>query len=55
MGQPRDSDNRSSYVEINKNEIFFHRLEYDIDAVNEKVKANERLSDNLGLRLLKGV
>ncbi len=55
VGQPRDNDNRSCYTEITNNEVIFHRVQYDIQTVTNKIKSNERLSDNLGLRLLKGV
>lgn len=55
VGQPRDNDPRSCYVIIDNNTIRFRRVEYDVDAVVAKIKAVERLSDNLGLRLKKGV
>jgi len=55
VGQPRDNDVRACYAEINQNEIVFHRVEYDHETTCTRIKANERLSDNLGLRLLKGV
>ncbi|MBX3470724.1 MAG: metallophosphoesterase family protein [Planctomycetes bacterium] len=55
VGQPRDNDPRSCYVIIDNNTIRFRRIEYDVDAVVAKIKAVERLSDNLGLRLKKGV
>ena len=40
---------------IDDNAITFRRVEYDVDTVVEKIKKVERLSDNLGLRLKKGV
>lgn len=55
VGQPRDNDPRSCYVIIDNNTIRFRRVEYDVDSVVAKIKAVERLSDNLGLRLKKGV
>ncbi|MCO5168546.1 MAG: metallophosphatase family protein [Planctomycetes bacterium] len=55
VGQPRDNDPRSCYVIVDNNSIRFRRIEYDVDAVVAKIKAVERLSDNLGLRLKKGV
>ena len=55
VGQPRDNDTRSCYVEITKNEIIFHRVTYDVKTTVQKIKDNNRLSDNLGLRLQKGV
>lgn len=55
VGQPRDNDTRSCYVEVTKNEIVYHRVQYDVKTTVQKIKDNERLSDNLGLRLQKGV
>lgn len=55
VGQPRDNDPRSCYVIIDNNTIRFRRTSYDVDAVVQKIKGVERLSDNLGLRLKKGV
>lgn len=55
VGQPRDNDPRSCYAVIDKNAITFRRVGYDVDAVVAKIKAVPRLSDNLGLRLKKGV
>ncbi len=55
VGQPRDNDTRACYVVIDDNEIRYRRVDYDVDTVVEKIKKVERLSDNLGLRLKKGV
>jgi predicted phosphodiesterase len=55
VGQPRDNDRRSCYAIVDKNTITFRRVEYDVETVVEKIKGIERLSDNLGLRLKKGV
>ena len=55
VGQPRDNDTRSCYVIVDDETITFRRVEYDVDVVVEKIKAVDRLSDNLGLRLKKGV
>lgn len=55
VGQPRDNDNRACYVEINKNEIQFHRVEYDYKSTIQRIRNIERLSDKLGDRLGKGV
>ena len=54
VGQPRDRDPRASYAIMDDEQIEFIRLEYDINAVVEKVKAIEELSDFLGQRLLEG-
>jgi predicted phosphodiesterase len=55
VGQPRDNDTRACYVVVDKETITFRRVEYDVDSVVAKIKAIERLSDNLGLRLKRGV
>lgn len=54
VGQPRDRDPRASYIELNDQGCRWHRVEYDIDAVVEKVKAVGCLDDRNGLRLLRG-
>ena len=54
VGQPRDRDPRASYAIMDEEKIEFVRLEYDIPAVVEKVKAIADLSDFLGQRLLEG-
>lgn len=55
VGQPRDNDTRSCYVVVDENTVTYRRVEYDVDPVVAKIKAIEHLSDNLGLRLKKGV
>lgn len=54
VGQPRDRDPRASFAIMDEEQIEFVRMEYDINAVVEKVKAIEELSDFLGQRLLEG-
>ncbi len=54
VGQPRDRDPRASYALLHEDKVEFVRLEYDIQAVIEKVKRIGELSDFLGLRLLEG-
>ncbi len=54
VGQPRDRDPRACYVEVDGEICRWHRVEYDIDAVIEKVKAVDCLDDRNGLRLLQG-
>jgi diadenosine tetraphosphatase ApaH/serine/threonine PP2A family protein phosphatase len=54
VGQPRDRDPRASYLEIDSDGCKWHRVEYDIDAVVEKVKGVDCLDDRNGLRLLQG-
>jgi len=54
VGQPRDRDPRASYAVIDGIDVRFHRLEYDIQAVIEKVQAIAQLNNFLGMRLLEG-
>lgn len=54
VGQPRDRDPRASYLEIDDNGCRWHRVEYDIEAVIEKVRATNCLDERIGLRLLQG-
>ncbi len=37
VGQPRDKDNRSCYVYVEKNNVHFVRLEYDLQATQKKI------------------
>jgi predicted phosphodiesterase len=55
VGQPRDKDTRACYVEIDKNIIYFHRVEYDFKATKQRILGIERLSNKLGERLVRGV
>jgi len=54
VGQPRDGDNRSSYVYVEGNELHFVRLEYDFETTIEKIKAIDRLDNFHGERLREG-
>ena len=54
VGQPRDRDPLASYVILDGDEVSFHRVAYDVEAVVEKVRAIDDLSDFLGMRLLEG-
>ena len=56
VGQPRDHDPRTSYAILNEEtgEIEFFRLEYDIDAVAQKIYNIPDLSNWLGYRLREG-
>lgn len=54
VGQPRDSDPRSSYVVLEDNEIEFRRVEYDPTETRQKILAIAELDDFLGDRLLEG-
>jgi len=54
VGQPRDKDNRASYVYVEDNEVHFVRLEYDIDTTAEKIRAIEELDNFNADRLFEG-
>ncbi|MFW6133262.1 MAG: metallophosphoesterase family protein [Planctomycetota bacterium] len=54
VGQPRDRDPRAAYVLLEPNLVRFVRVEYDADAVAEKVYAIDALDDYLGTRLKEG-
>jgi predicted phosphodiesterase len=54
VGQPRDRDPRASYVVIEHRRVRFVRVEYDIDAVAERIRAVPELDDYLGTRLYDG-
>ena len=54
VGQPRDRDPRAAYGILYEDKFEFIRLDYDVQAVIDKIKAIPDLSDFLGLRLLEG-
>ena len=54
VGQPRDRDNRSSYVYVDGNEVHFVRLKYDFETTMKKIRATERLDDFHAERLKEG-
>ena len=54
VGQPRDRDNRASYVVVGDGKVHFIRVAYPVDAVMEKVSAIPELDNYLGLRLMEG-
>ncbi len=54
VGQPRDKDNRASYVYVEENEVHFVRLEYDHEAAAKKIYAIKQLDDFEGDRLADG-
>ncbi|MFH1422096.1 MAG: metallophosphoesterase family protein [Planctomycetota bacterium] len=54
VGQPRDKDPRSCYLEIDDNGCKWHRLEYNIQKTVDKVKSMSCLDERIGLRLLEG-
>lgn len=54
VGQPRDRDPRASYAIVHDDRVEFVRLDYDIQAVIDKIKQEPDLNDFLGLRLAEG-
>ena len=55
VGQPRDNDNRASYVYVDENEVHFVRLEYDFETTSKKIKAIEELDNFQAERLRDGM
>jgi predicted phosphodiesterase len=54
VGQPRDKDNRASYVYVDGNKVHFVRLKYDYETTIEKILATERLDSFHAERLREG-
>ncbi|MHC4460419.1 MAG: metallophosphoesterase family protein [Planctomycetota bacterium] len=54
VGQPRDKNNRASYVYVNENEVHFVRVEYDFEATVTKITAIEQLDNFHAERLRDG-
>jgi len=54
VGQPRDRDNRASYVYVNENQVHFVRLEYDFETTAKKIMAIEQLDNFHAERLRDG-
>lgn len=54
VGQPRDLDPRSCYVVLDENRVYFHRVEYDIEATVSQIEAEAELDNFLGYRLREG-
>ena len=54
VGQPRDGDNRSSYIYVDGNEVHFVRPEYDFEATAKKIMATGQLDDFQAERLRDG-
>ena len=54
VGQPRDRDPRASYAILHDDRVEFVRLDYNIQAVIEKVNQVPDLNEFLGQRLLEG-
>jgi predicted phosphodiesterase len=54
VGQPRDKDNRASYVYVDGNEVNFVRLQYDFETTAKKIMAIEQLDNFQAERLKEG-
>ncbi len=54
VGQPRDKDPSSCYVEVVDDFVFFHRVPYDCEKVYQEILENPKLDPSLGRRLLTG-
>jgi len=54
VGQPRNGDNRASYVLLNSPSVTFRRVEYDYDTTAEKIYDIPELDNFLGDRLRDG-
>jgi len=54
VGQPRDRDWRACYVIVEEEQVRFLRVEYDVEAVCQKVLETPELDDYLGRRLKEG-
>ena len=54
VGQPRDGDSRASFVTFDGETVEFHRVTYDIEAVQRKIRAVPQLPDYLADRLAVG-
>lgn len=54
VGQPRDKDNRASYVYVEQNNVHFVRLEYDYKTTAKKIHDIEELDDFEADRLSEG-
>jgi predicted phosphodiesterase len=54
VGQPRDEDPRSCYVEVVDDVCFFHRVSYNYENVYQQILNNPNLDIVLGERLRRG-
>lgn len=55
VGQPRDRDNRSCYVEVDGDVVRYRRIAYDIGGVQKKILAIPALNELLARRLTEGI
>lgn len=55
VGQPRDRDVRACYLEVDGDQLRYHRVRYEVETVVKKIGANPALDSVLGSRLLVGM
>jgi len=55
VGQPRDYDRRACYLSVKDGVFSFHRVEYDVERTQAKIRAIPELDDRLADRLGGGV
>ncbi len=55
VGQPRDRDSRSCWVEVEDALVRYHRVVYDIHATAKKIRKAPMLDEILAIRLSKGM
>ena len=51
VGQPRDGDWRSSYVLFDGEQVYFRRVEYELDQTIDKIYSEPDLDNFLGDRI----
>jgi diadenosine tetraphosphatase ApaH/serine/threonine PP2A family protein phosphatase len=55
VGQPRDGDPRACYLEIEKNHMFWRRVDYDVQGVVSRLRENaDVFTSDLAIRLQQG-
>ncbi|MGD2174402.1 MAG: metallophosphoesterase family protein [Candidatus Brocadiaceae bacterium] len=54
VGQPRDGDNRATYVLFDGNRVIFRKVDYDVEKTARKIRAVPELDPFLAERLLEG-
>jgi predicted phosphodiesterase len=54
VGQPRDNDNRASYVTVDNNAVVWHRVPYPVEKTIDKIRAEPGLPAYLADRLKEG-
>jgi diadenosine tetraphosphatase ApaH/serine/threonine PP2A family protein phosphatase len=55
VGQPRDGDPRACYLEIKKNDMYWRRVEYDVESVVGRLRSStDVFTSDLAIRLQQG-